>query len=271
MKATLFALFVALLMVGCGESPTPSDHSDSSTTTEVPESPKTIDLDDNKTRYKIIAEAINWDNLQKRGTKGEELYYAPSDQTPYTGWAKTMHDNGQIWSLIQMKNGKLDGLGSSWHDNGQKEWEATFKDGKESGPFTIWYENGNKSDEMHFSEGKQDGPYARWYMTGQMRFQGVYSKGLLITDAGWKPDGQRNKTHVVDGTGMSFRYYENGQKQEEVFFKDGKLLTYLVWKPNGEKCPFTDVVNGSGSLVYYNEDGTEKFRSTFNDGEIVED
>jgi len=52
MKTILFALFVTLLMVGCGESPKSSDPV---------ESAKAIDLDDPVTLEEILAEAINID------------------------------------------------------------------------------------------------------------------------------------------------------------------------------------------------------------------
>ena len=76
-------MFVALLMVGC----------------ETAKLAK-IDLDDLTTLDKIIAAAIDDDKLQERGEKGEELYYAPNQQTPYTGWSKSMYDNGQITGLV---------------------------------------------------------------------------------------------------------------------------------------------------------------------------
>ena len=48
-------------------------------------------------------------------------------------------------------------------------------------------------------------------------------------------------------------------------------MTAIGWKPNGEKCPVTNVVDGIGVWVMYNEDGTEAFRQTFKDGELVRD
>ena len=88
MKKLLTAMFVALLMGGFGGP----------------------DLDDKKTLDGIIAEAVDYKKLQERGQKGEELNYAPNEQTPYTGWVKEMHDNGQIEMLAQIKDGKQDGL-----------------------------------------------------------------------------------------------------------------------------------------------------------------
>ena len=154
MKAILLALFVGLLMVGCEESSTPSTPSDPV------DSPKAIDLDDKETRDKIIAEAIDGNKL-KKGGRGQErkLLYAPNEQTPYTGWVKSMHDDEQIEFLGQFKDGKQDGLMLTWHKNGQKWREANFKDGKRDGLATEWDENGQKKAEGNFKDDKQDG---RW-------------------------------------------------------------------------------------------------------------
>ena len=137
MKALLFALFVALLMVGCGRSSTPSTPSD-------PVNPaKAIDLDDKVTRDKIPAEAINDKKLQRRGKEGEALYYVRNQQTPYTGWAKGMRKNGQIRRLDQYKDGKKDGLVQVWYQNRQKRSEAKWKDGKLV-TIVVWKPNGEK-------------------------------------------------------------------------------------------------------------------------------
>ena len=130
MKKLLAAMFVALLMAGCGGP----------------------DLDDKETLDKVIAEAIDMDTLQKRGKKGEELLYAPNQQSPYTGWAKEMYDNGQIKDLGQVKDGKADGLYTRWYENGQKKWEQTFKDGK---PWTAvgWKPNGEKCPVTNIVDG----------------------------------------------------------------------------------------------------------------------
>jgi len=65
MKATSIATFVALLVVGYLE--------------------ESFDFDDHATRNRIIAEAIDFGKLHE---KSPELYYAPNQQKPYTGWAK---------------------------------------------------------------------------------------------------------------------------------------------------------------------------------------
>ena len=78
MKVILFALFVGLLLVGCGESSTPSDPLDPV------ESPKVIDLDDPATLDKILAQALDQKQIHKRDHESEKLLYAFDDELPYT-------------------------------------------------------------------------------------------------------------------------------------------------------------------------------------------
>ena len=105
-NSILFAVLV--LLGGCGEP----------------------NLDDPETLDKILAEAIDKEKLQKRGEEGEKLFYAPNEQTPYTGWMKNMFNNGQVETLAHYKNGEWDGLLTRWYDNGQKRAEGNFKDDK---------------------------------------------------------------------------------------------------------------------------------------------
>ena len=173
MKVTLFALFISLLLVGCEESSTPVDPVDS---------PKAIDWDDPETREKIIAEAIDYDKIQKRDKEGERLVYAPNKQTPYTGWSKLMYENGRIRMLAQFKDGKQDGLTTAWYENGKKWNEANFKDGKLDGLVTIWYENGQKQSEGNCKDGKQDGLHIFYKEDGSEVGRVTFKDGEKVRD-----------------------------------------------------------------------------------------
>ena len=157
MKATLFALFVGLLMVGCG-SP---------------------DLDDPETLDKILAEAIDFDKLQIRGKKGEKLFYAPNKQTPYTGWAKVMYDNGQVKVLIPLKDGKKDGLSTTWYENTQKSSEVNFKDGK---PMSAvhWKPNGEECPVTNVKDG--NGITVYYNDDGTERIRYTIKDGVTVKD-----------------------------------------------------------------------------------------
>ncbi len=133
MKATLFALFVGLLMVGCGESSNPSD---SSTTPEV--------LED------AIADAVDWSKLRVR----DGVTYLPNEETPFTGRAESFYKEGQKSSEGNYNGGKMQGLWTLWYENGQKCEEQNWKDGELDELTTGWYKNGQKQVETNYKDGK---------------------------------------------------------------------------------------------------------------------
>ncbi|MDC0157945.1 hypothetical protein OAK38_09295 [Verrucomicrobia bacterium] len=90
------------------------------------------------------------------------------------------------------------------------------------------------------------------------RAESFYENGQKKEERNYK-DGKWDGFYTV--------WYRNGQKEEESNWRDGKLMFAFVWKPNGEKCPVTNVKDGNGVLVWYNDDGTERGRHTYKDGE----
>jgi formylglycine-generating enzyme len=133
MKSLIIAMFVGLMMVGCGE----------------------LDLSDPETLDEILADAIEETVLQVRGKRGEELAYAPNVQTPYTGWVKEMWGNGQVKNLKQLKDGKNHGLFTACYDNGQKMEEVSYKNGKRDGLGISWSRDGQKEKEANYRDGEE--------------------------------------------------------------------------------------------------------------------
>ena len=136
MKVILLSLFVALLMVGCGRSSTPSTPSD-------PVNPaKAIDLNDKVTRDKILAEAINDKKLQRRGKEGEALYYVRS-------W----YENGKKKEERNWKDDKLMSA-VAWKPNGEK-CPVTNIDENGNGVL-VWYkEDGTEELRQTFKDGER--------------------------------------------------------------------------------------------------------------------
>jgi antitoxin component YwqK of YwqJK toxin-antitoxin module len=115
MKAILLTLFVALLMVGCGEE-----------------------------------QPVDYSKLQDR----DGIMYLPNEETPFNGRAEDFYWTGQKKLEANYKDGKLDGLWTLWYINGQKKREGNSKDGKEDGLWTQWYLNGQKNEESNWKAGK---------------------------------------------------------------------------------------------------------------------
>ncbi|MDC0157065.1 GYF domain-containing protein [Verrucomicrobia bacterium] len=101
---------------------------------------------------KIIAEAINLKKLERKLNGGESLFYELNEQTLYSGWTKSIYDNGQIDSLLQLKDGKKDGVMTSWYENGQKAAEGNFKDGDLMSA-VVWKPNGEKCPHTNIVDG----------------------------------------------------------------------------------------------------------------------
>ena len=180
MKATLLAPFVALLMVGCGEN-TKKPGGDSSQSNQ--SSSETIDLNNPKTRKKIIAKAVKHPSkmnlLQSRGKKGEELLYRKNQPKPYTGWSKWMGGNGRIRNLIHRKDGKKDGLMTWWYENGQKKSETTFTDDKVM-TSVVWRPNGEKCPVTNVVNG--NGAKVWYNNDGTEKERKTYREGELVRD-----------------------------------------------------------------------------------------
>ena len=86
----LFALFVALLMVGCGDG------------------------------------SVDYHDLEDRNG----VTYLADEETPFTGRAERFYHNGQKSWEGNYKDGEPDGLETHWFENGQKKGEGKMKDGK---------------------------------------------------------------------------------------------------------------------------------------------
>ena len=112
MKATLFALFVVLLMVGCGESAKPSEG---------------VDTTDTDPKKDAIETAIDWSKLEDR----DGVKYLPNEETPFTGRAVMIHENGQKWWEGNYKEGKRDGLWIYYTEDGKERSRLTLKDGEQ--------------------------------------------------------------------------------------------------------------------------------------------
>jgi antitoxin component YwqK of YwqJK toxin-antitoxin module len=155
-----------------------------------------MNLDDPETLAKVIAEAIDDEELERVGEKGEELLYAPNHHKPYTGWRKVMADDGRIIALTQCGDGKLDGLSIGWSSNGRKEEESTWKDGKIM-TYVVFKPNGEKCPETKVVNGN-----------GVLVFYD--DDGKVATRATCR-DGE-----VVFGSGQTEEEEEEGDDEENV-------------------------------------------------------
>ena len=189
-------MFVALLMVGCGEA----------------------DLSDPEVLKDVTADAVDKSKLQDRSG----VTYLPNTQEPFSGYAKRAYENGQIKELAQFKNGYIVRI-KEWSENGTPKMEVTLKDGELHGLETLWYKNGQKNTEVNYKDGKMDGLALKWCGNGQKGMEVNWKDGKLISAEVWKPNGEKCPvTNVKDGNGVLVWYNEDGRETGRLTLKDGE-------------------------------------------------
>jgi len=184
-----------------------------------------LNVDEPATLKGILAEAIDYEDLDYGDGENEDLLYAPGKKTPYTGWAKLMNSKRQVENLEHYKDGRKHGLAVFWFESGQKYEETNYKDGEKHGLRVRWFENGQKQAEANFKDGEHHGLTTKWRENGNLWFKHNYLDG--------------------ESHGLWSEWYENGQKRSETHYKDGgKHGLQTFWDEEGNVRKQTRWENG---------------------------
>jgi antitoxin component YwqK of YwqJK toxin-antitoxin module len=97
---------------------------------------------------------VDFDELEERDDSGEDLWYHGRSRTPFTGWIKGFHDNGELFSLEPCKNGKVHGFFVTWYESGKKRSEGHFKHGQADGIWIMYTENGTEEFRQTYKDGE---------------------------------------------------------------------------------------------------------------------
>ena len=218
-KSTLFALFVALLMVGCGESAKPPEGVDMTDTAPekdaietlvevidgidalLAELPEADEKNAIKASKKENDTAVDWSKLRIR----DGVTYILDTDKPFTGYAKRDFENGRMASYASWKDGKPNGRWLKWYKNGRMASYIEWKDGQPNGTWTEWYDNEQKKLETNYKDGKlTDGFTTSWYENGNKKEEINFK------------DGKRD--------GVAIYYNEDGTEESRKTFKDDELV-----------------------------------------------
>ena len=246
MLCICFALFI-----GCGSD---SDDTDSPMDLMADNLPN---LDDPKVQEQILAEALDEDHLQTRNSpSGEQLYYAPNQEAPWTGWVKAT-ENNVPFALWQVQNGKRHGIHLTWYSNQQNELKGFYKDSSKDGKWTYWYENGQKSEEGTFKDGAESGLWTYWHKNGKKSSEGTFKDGVKDGKwTYWDGNGQKsNEGTFKDGVkdGKWTYWHENGKKSSEGTFNDGvKSGLWTCWDENDKEWKCSNFIGISWEIVSIN-------------------
>lgn len=98
----------------------------------------------------------------------------------YNGIYQKWHDNGQLKSECEYKNGVKEGPLKSWYENGQFWEECVYKNGKREGPLKSWYFDGQLEEEYEYKNGVYNGLYKGWNQNGQLWIECRYKNGKVV-------------------------------------------------------------------------------------------
>jgi len=260
MKPILFALFVGLLLVGCGEEKVlnnktaengPSCEACADCWATDLETPSKVTEIFNEAQEKAPTNVPNREVLIDELEKREGAWYAKGEAEPFTGTEVGYYEDGSKSWEVPVVDGKTQGTRIEYYKDGRKKREIPWVDGKRHGLQTSWYEDGQKKEEENYKEGKLQGVRRGWYDNGSRRVEANYKDGMQ--------DGVLNA------------WYNNSLIKEKSTYSNGKLVSAFVFKPHGEKCPETSVKNGNGVKLWYVLGSTQVTRETYKDGERVRD
>ena len=217
MKAILFALLFALLMVGYGE-PDPND-------------PQVL--------KDAIANAIDVSKLEALGG----VFYLTNTQEPFSGFAKQLYESGQYKELTQFKNGEADGLYKKWYEDGSKLSECTYVNGKKHGTDTVWRSDGSKVREITYKKGEKHGQEVVYNVDGSKWRETSYLKGKMhgeyiqiVEDSDFF-EKQVYQYENGKANGMAIAFYKDGSRKWETVWENDKFISTKRFKatPTADK------------------------------------
>jgi len=111
---------------------------------------------------------IPYENLVVR----QGVHYEVNSQTPFTGVTVKYHENGQLESKGNYKDGKKDGLSERYRINGQFWVGENYKDGLLDGLSESYHMNGQLAYKGNYKDGKKHGLEESYLENGQLRLRG---------------------------------------------------------------------------------------------------
>jgi len=83
------------------------------------------------------------------------FYYEVNSELPYTGSTEYYHENGQLGSKDNWKDGKREGPSEYYHENGQLSSKGNWKNGEIDGLSVVYFENGQLEFKVKFKMEKK--------------------------------------------------------------------------------------------------------------------
>jgi antitoxin component YwqK of YwqJK toxin-antitoxin module len=232
-------------------------------------------------REEMAFNALPYDELQRRGKAGDYMYHKQNSSAPYSGLASRFHDNGQVETLLSLKEGKIISA-KGWNELGQttsthvengtgfimelKDIMTGFIYDKGQ---LIAYRGRNQSGKL-FRQSLTDGAHHIYDPNGQIRENGNYHKGHK--DGVWKywnHDGVLVREINYDQgllNGVCREWHDNGKIKKHFTVKSGE--PHGMWAEYNDKGRLIEVKKYSygaaeGTWKSFHDDGSIRFEGMF--------
>ncbi|MBK9190028.1 MAG: toxin-antitoxin system YwqK family antitoxin [Crocinitomicaceae bacterium] len=208
-------------------------------------------------RFRMVADCESLVYVDKVNINGEDkdVVYNRKTQAVYSGRCKVCHNNGNLWMLLEYKNGWSYGVDTVYYENGNINLvrsHDTTGQGKEDGTWKFFREDGTLKWEKTFVMGAADGEQ-RYY----------FPDSTIEKIEMWKM-GQLN--------GKKQEFYPGGTIKKEIGYKNGKFDgTYVTYFKDGKVESEQQYVNDkkTGPSSYYYDTG-ELFYTEFHENGLRE-
>ena len=138
---------------------------------------------------------------------------------------KEYHDNGQLYAIGEIVDGKKQGEWLYYYESGMLDSSTHYLDGVEHGKSVSWHENGNLAFEAEKRDGFCVGTIKEYYPNGALMEIGEYRNGEYSPVDFWDEEGNQI---LVNGTGKIIRSYgPNGYEVSEFYLEGGRFIKEL--------------------------------------------
>jgi antitoxin component YwqK of YwqJK toxin-antitoxin module len=216
---------------------------------------ETISIKDRLTPYQSV------DFLSPQPYQKVLRVYGKNPQGKSTSKISSYHNNGHIWQLLDVVDGRAHGIYQEWYSNGQLRIQAFIIEGLAdindlaqtswvfNGKSEVWDEQGNPIAEILYEKGLLHGPSSYFYPNGQLSQLIPYHQGNIHGET-IRYDEEGNVLERVpflqgQKQGSAFGKWSESLPAYEEQWDKGILLSGIYFNPQGEK--IGEVVQGNGT------------------------
>ena len=193
------------------------------------------DPDEPEDLERILAVAVDKEEIEKREVAGSGLLYLPGEPMPFSGWKRESHPDGRVKSLVRIRYGREDGPYRTWREDGAKASAGNYREGRRTGRYVRWGEGGEKEMETHYLNGSKNGPFVFWHPNGVKESEGNYTDdkmdGLFLR---WTREGvPKERITYRDGKpdGLWITYGKDGSEWYRTTYRNGEMVSERALVP----------------------------------------